>query len=228
MGPRNSQHNQRRPAGAPDGFPQMTDAFPLKWPQSKPRTHPDKRRYPVFRSARNGQGLRPVTVAVAIERLERELDLLKARYPVVSTNLERRLNGLPWSGQPDPRDPGVAVYFELAGKPHCLPCDTYQTVAANIAAIAAHIEAARSIERYGVASISEMFAGFLSLPSPDMMDWRRVLQLHREGAINSAKVEEAYRRLARERHPDHGGSDAMMAELNEARSAARRELGNAA
>jgi hypothetical protein len=37
-------------------------------------------------------------------------------------------------------------------------------------------------------------------------------------------VEKQYRRLARERHPDQGGSHALMAELNKARVSARREL----
>lgn len=40
-------------------------------------------------------------------------------------------------------------------------------------------------------------------------------------------VDDRYRALARERHPDQGGSDAMMAELNAARAAARRELTDA-
>ncbi len=202
--------------------------FPLQWPGNRPRRQPGNRRYPVFRTTREGAGLRskPITVAVALWRLEREIGILGARYPVISTNIEVRRDGLPRSGQPEPSDPGVAVYFELDGKPHCLPCDTYTTVAANIAAVAAHIEATRKIERYGVGSIAEMFSGFLALPSPDdERPWREVLEVHRKVVVNLRLAEEAYKRLARDRHPDHGGSDAMMAELNAARDAARRELG---
>jgi len=57
--------------------------------------------------------------------------------------------------------------------------------------------------------------------------WRQVLELHRESnsSLTWGKVEATFKRLARERHPDHGGSDAMMAELNRARDDARRELG---
>lgn len=210
----------------------MTDAYPLQWPAGRPRT--ENRRDGAFRgvnNARSTYGVRTdrnsMTVAQAMPRLQRQVELLGARYLVVSSNLELRLDGLPRSGQKDPADPGVAVYFQLGGKPHCLPCDTFTSVAQNIAAVAAHIEASRKIERYGVASVSEIFAGFLALPAPDAArPWRQVLELHREPAVTIVIVEAAYRRLARERHPDAGGTDSMMAELNRARDDARRELGS--
>jgi len=41
--------------------------------------------------------------------------------------------------------------------------------------------------------------------------------------ISTAQVQAAYRKLAAERHPNRLGSDAMMAELNAARDAARKE-----
>ena len=193
-------------------------AYPLQWPATRPRK--TARRTSKFSS--NGSRL---TVAVGLARLKDELGRLGARYPVVSSNVELRRDGLPLSGRPEPHDPGVAVYFQLAGRPHCMPCDTYDRVADNIAAIAAHIEATRAITRYGVASVEQMFAGFAALPSPEHeRPWREILGLHREPHVSLAMVEENYRRLARERHPDQGGSDAMMAELNHARMAARAEL----
>ncbi|HTV88407.1 MAG TPA: preprotein translocase subunit YajC [Stellaceae bacterium] len=54
--------------------------------------------------------------------------------------------------------------------------------------------------------------------------WREVLQLQRERRVSIDRVEEQYQKLARERHPDNGGSDAMMVELNDAREDARKEL----
>lgn len=205
--------------------------FPLAWPVGKPR-HEGDRRWPIFRTGREGASpaskTKPITVAIALERLNAELAAVGARYPVVSTNLEIRRDGLPRSGQREPADPGVAVYFDLAGKPHCLPCDSYQTVAANIAAIAAHLKATRAIERYGVASMSEMFAGFAALPSPDhVRPWRDVLELRGVENVRGEIVKAAFLRLARERHPDAGGSTDMMAELNAARDAAMREVGDA-
>lgn len=208
-------------------------SYPLQFPASRTRRRPEQRKdgrfnrkETIYRDGQSWREHRAMTVAVALERLQKELDRIGGRYPVVSTNLEPRADGVPRSGQRAPDDPGVAVYFQLAGKPHCLPCDTYNSVADNIAAVAAHIEATRAIERHGVASVAEMFAGFLSLPSPETLrPWRQVLELHREPKVTTAAVEAAFRRLARERHPDrHGGSDALMAELNRARDDARREL----
>lgn len=195
----------------------MTTAYPLAWPPSRPRTASGRRRSGKFNT--NGN---PVTIATAIVRLQEELGRLGARHPVISTNVETRLDGLPRSGRPEPADPGVAVYFALVGKPHCLPCDTYDRVAQNIAAVAEHIKATRAIERHGVASVAEMFAGFAALPAPNSTPWWQVLQVKPDAS--RGEMEASFRRLATERHPDRGGSDAMMADLNRARDQARREI----
>ena len=207
---------------------ELPPGYPLKWPANRPRMHPMKRRAAKFKQdsgTKPHRDMRPLTVAEAIARLDTELDRTGARYLVVTSNVELRLNGLPRSGMPEPADPGVAVYFVLGKELHCLPCDTYNRIADNIAAVAAHVEATRAIERHGVATVAEMFAGFKLLTSPDRQrPWREVLELHNRDLIRPDDVRQAYQRLAFARHPDHGGSDAMMAELNRARDDARREL----
>src|SRR5690606_37638439 len=116
------------------------------------------------------------------------------------------LDGLPRSGQAEPSDPGVALYFDLAGKPHCMPCDTYTKVAQNIAAIAAHIEATRAIERHGVSSVAEMFSGFTALPAPSSKRaWRDVLGFHGTQLPSKASIDSAWREKAKKAHPDAGG-----------------------
>lgn len=202
-------------------------AYPLHWPAGRPRTAVAARQYGRFnKKQHNGRWTesKSLTVADALARLQDEIDRIGARYPVVSSNLETRLDGLPRSGQREPDDPGVALYFDLKGEPHCLPCDTYTRVADNIAAIAKHIEATRAIERYGVASIREMFAGFAALPAPGQAEsalWWKVLRV--EQTATEAEIQAAYRRRAAEVHPDRpGGSAAAMAEVNSARDEALR------
>lgn len=191
-------------------------AFPLSWPAQRPRIPSNKRRAANFGTTLRGGGKKPLTTNEARERLQDALDHLSARSAVLSSNVELRIDGKPWSGR-EPDDPAIAVYFQLAGKPHCLPCDTYTRVADNIAAVAAHIEATRAIARHRVASVAEMFAGFLALPAPAAKrPWWAVLSVS-QGATRG-EIEAAFRRLARERHPDRGGTDAGMAELNAARS----------
>src|SRR5687768_4658635 len=100
----------------------MTDqinAFPLHWPHGRPRKLAGQRKHGKFSIGRhNGTYIARIdlSIADALKRLQEELDRIGARNPVVSTNVETRLDGLPRSGQPEPTDPGVALYFNLGGK----------------------------------------------------------------------------------------------------------------
>lgn len=201
-----------------DAAPQ---AFPLAWPTGRPRTPGNQRKEGKFSAkAHNGRWVetRRLTINEAMVRLTDEVERLGGRYPLLSSNLEVRLDGRPRSGQGEPADPGVCVYFQLSGKPYALACDTYSRAAQNIAALAAHIEATRAITRHGVASAAETLQAFQALPAPTT--WRDVLG----GPTTRAEATAAYRRLAADAHPDRGGSDDRMAELNAARDAAMKAL----
>jgi len=207
----------------------MTQAFPLQWPMGRPRAKTRKRAL-FSKKVDTGRGwaeTKDLTVADALRRIQDELDRLGARQYVLSSNIETRLDGLPRSGQAEPKDPGAALYFHLAGKPHCLPCDTFDRVADNIAAIAKHIEATRAIERYGVATLADMFAGFTSLPAPTgKRHWRQVLDFDASRIVSKDDIDSRFKALSKQRHPDMpGGSDAAMSELNRARAEALHEIG---
>ena len=164
-----------------------------------------------------------MTVAAAISRLSGELDRLGASSTILSTNVETRLDGLPRSGQAEPSDTGAAVYFKLKGQPRCLACDTWKTVAENIAAIAQHIDALRRIDRYGVGTIEQAFAGYAALPAQaTASDWARVLKV--PDTATREEIISAHRRLAIEHHPDTGGDAALMALINAARDAALKQV----
>lgn len=197
---------------------QSVTAFPLHWPEGRPRT-----KY-------RGPSRFDVTFAKAVQELEWELERLGARHPVLSTNCELRLDGRPRANQ-EPADPGVAVYFERKGRQMVFACDKYDRVKDNIRAVGKTIEALRGIERWGTGDMMERaFTGFEQLPGPDAVSkrhWRQVFGIARgETArpITRLTIEAMYRALARERHPDHGGSDALMAELNRAREEAMEEI----
>jgi hypothetical protein len=206
-------------------------AFPLFWPAGKKRTRPADRKRASFKTIEQryrtgGDGStyavhdrKAMTVATALSRLQLELDRLGASRPIVSTNVELRLDGLPRSGQRAPDDPGVAVYFRVNGDPVVLAVDQYTTVADNITAIAKLIEASRAIERYGVGTLKEIFRGYMALPAaiaPD--DWRTLL----DNPPTLAHAETYYRQAMRNIHPDVGGSEAQAAALNAAITAARK------
>lgn len=201
-------------------------AFPLTWPTyRKRRPWADRVRGDFSQKTENKSRL--VTLDTACDRLEAEVARLGGIYPLISTNVELRLDGRPRRDRAMPSDPAACVYFQLAGKPYALACDTYTEVAQNIAAIANHIDTLRRQERYGVATAAESLQAFQALPPPsptglNFRQWWDVLGVPSRPAIS--EVETAYRKLAAERHPDAGGSDAEMAELNAARDAARRAL----
>lgn len=194
-------------------------AYPLQWPVGYPRTLPHKRRDSQFTS--HGQKL---TVALALGRLQRQIEMLGGRYPVLSSNVELRLDGQPRSGMPEPSDPGVALYFQLRSNGTCMPCDAFRKVADNIGAIAHHIDAVRRIERYGVASVEQMFTGFQSIRGPGPKPWRETLGIPAEQIVTLAYVRQRKHELAARFHPDVGGTETMMAEINAAADQAIREI----
>lgn len=186
----------------------MADAYPLAWPDGQPR-HKGPRSTGRFK----------VGFVIAREELATEVDRLGGRNVVLSTNVELRLDGKPRADRSNPSDPGVAVYMALKGKPMVFACDRWKDVKDNIRAISKTIEALRGIERWGSGSMMERaFDGFTALPSPQdwtERDWWEVLGVPYDATI--FQINEAYRRRAKDRHPDNGGSDALMAELNAAR-----------
>lgn len=196
----------------------MIAAFPLQWPDGWKRTPPSWRRDATF--SRYKQRL---SVADGVDRLLRELDRMgiRQRDVVISTNMPTRNDGLPRSDGRKPDDPGAAAYWTdvFNGARRVMAIDLYTDVADNLAAIAATLEAMRSIERHGGAAILERaFTGFVALPAPG--NWRAILG----DCTTAGEARERYRLLALAAHPDRGGSGDEMSKLNVARDEALREL----
>lgn len=190
----------------------MAEAYPLHWPVGWPRTDRWRRESGRFQAK----------MAASRQHLMDEIRRMGGRYPVLSTNVELRRDGLPYANQREPDDPGVAVYFEYDGKQMVFACDRWRTVAANVRAIGKSIEAIRGIERWGASDMMERaFAAFEALPPPGEEKppscWS-VLDI--TPAADVQAIEAAYRHAARKAHPDAGGSDAAMSRVNWARDQA--------
>lgn len=198
--------------------PEAVPRYPLEWPLGWKRTTSFQRRHDQFRYEK-----RPINMAQAVRRLEEQFERLRVRDAVLSTNVTLTLTGLP-RGAERPSDPGVAVYFTFKGRATVLACDTYYRVAGNIAALAAHLEHLRAIERYGVGTIEQALAGYKALPADTAADWRAVLGFAKDSRPTLDQVDTAYKGLARTKHPDAGGSDVEMAHLNRARDYALADL----
>lgn len=201
---------------------QAIPRYPLAWPAGWTRTLRHRRTRAAFSTKQSADGR--VSVFNATQRLEGELDRLGAGSAVLSTNVQLRLDGRPRSDQ-EPEDTGAAVYFRFKGRATVFACDKYTRVADNIAAIAAHIDALRRIERYGVGSLEQALAGYKALPADSAADWRQVFGFTAGSVPTLEQLDGAYKRLAKERHPDKGGSDEAMFHLNRSHDFALAELG---
>ncbi len=198
----------------------MTQRSPLQWPFGRKRTDVYLRKPGKFTSG-TGDDRKNLSMDAAFRRLEYELDRIGGKNPVVSSNLELRIDGRPRSDRSPPADPGAALYFDLDGKSMVLACDRYSSVTQNLGAIAAHLEAVRAIERHGVGSTAEALSAYVALPAPKA--WWEILGVMPDAT--ESQVTLAWRLKAEKAHPDRGGSHAAMAELNAARDAAKKELG---
>jgi hypothetical protein len=190
-------------------------AYPLQWPVGWKRSATNLR-------ATNGSW--KGSVDKYRRELLDELRRLNASDVIISTNIPLRKDGMFYADWRMPADPGVAVYFKRKGKPVCFACDKYSRIEWNVHAIGLTIQAMRQIERCGASDMMDRaFTGFAALPETTERPWRVVFDF--EGTPSLPRVEQRFRELAILRHPDRGGSEAAMAELNRARDQARAELG---
>jgi hypothetical protein len=197
----------------------LSQAYPLSWPPFQKRTNP---------YARNSkQGAGRLTVARAVDQIVDQVRMLRGQHLIVSSNIELRQDGWPRSNQRTPYDPGVAVYFEREGVKLVFACDRHPKPEQNMRAIAQHLEAMRGMERWGVGTTEQAFAGYRALPEDSTpASWWSVLGLE-ERPASLDELRQAYRVAARGAHPDTGGSNDLMAAVNRAYEAGQRELGGA-
>lgn len=192
----------------------MTAAYPLHWPDGWPRT-PERQR--------KDRSSFATTFDKARRDLLKELRMLGATHVVISSWLPLRQDGQPRSDSARFRidDPGIAVYFQLRGKPMVMARDAYWSVHDNLRSIGLAIAHLRGLDRHGGATMMERaFEGFQALPAPG--DWRSVLG----NCATVADANAAYRSLAMKAHQG-GNADAELRRLNDAIANARKELPNA-
>lgn len=188
----------------------MIDAYPLQWA-------PGWKRSGAQEYSRFGK----FSFEYVRKEVLRELDLLGADNIVISSNLKLRQDGYPYSGQRQPEDTGVAVYFKLDENDQCVPCDKWVKVEDNLWAVAKTINALRGIERWGAKEmVNAAFRGFKALPesviiTPQMARaWYEVLEVSQDASMDV--IEAVYKRLLHRVHPDKGGTAEAFTELQTA------------
>lgn len=200
--------------------------FPLYWPSNQPRTESHKRKRSAFSSRRSGFSYGPPkkhSIAESAHELELEIKRMGGRNMIISSNLKVKSNGMPYSAQRTPDDPGVAVYFNWSKRDLVFACDKWLSIEDNLWAIVKHIEALRGQERWGVGSLDQAFAGYAALPDPTTRTWWNVLGV--DQTADDATIRSAYIRLAKQYHPDAGGDAVMFDQVQKAYDLARGKRG---
>lgn len=168
---------------------EVKEGYPLQWPPHWKRA--ERKQRAIFRN----------TFAKARDELLNEIRLLGGRYPIISSNLMLKRDGLPYANQKEPEDVGVAVYFELYGSQQCIPCDKWNKTIHNIIAVGKTINALRGLERWGAKDMVEAaFKGFKALPSPD--DVISSYKNYFEGCQSRYEAKDRYKQLCKKLHPD--------------------------
>lgn len=200
-------------------------AYPLTWPDGWPRTPLAMQRNSINRWGRHegGKKKRPWTFREAVESLLDELDRMGAKNAVVSSNFKLTVAGLPSRSFGRPEDQGIAVWFELHGKPMAMAQDGHTRAEENVRSLTLALKYMRGLEENGGGVMMERaFRGFAALPSPARQDWRATLGLGPDASLEDA--ERAYRAGVKQFHPDRPTGDAeQFHKINRAIEQARKE-----
>ena len=125
----------------------------------------------------------------------------------------------------------MAVYFTRKGREQAIACDKWTSIRDNLHAVAKTIEALRAVERWGTGEmVGAAFAGFTAIPASasagipvrPKRPWYEVLGVSPDAPREV--IEAAGKAMQRKTHPDAGGSEWEFQEVQEAISAALRDL----
>ena len=165
---------------------------------------------PAWPHPRNFQRSSPfsATTDATLSLLEREIESIDGSDVVIGLVVPESaigLSGALRNGMRTRADyPGAEVSFDVPKGRAVFATDVFSTWQDNLRAIALGLEALRRVDRYGIAQGGEQYAGYLQLGTGDPV--ARGAALVRE----AGSVEAAIKR----HHPDKGGTDAAMADIN--------------
>lgn len=186
--------------------------YPLAWPDGLPRT--ERKATSQFRTSLPG----------AIRNVQKSLAAFGADTgrAVSDVCVTSNYGGIAVA---EPKDTGVAIWFQWDRAQRCIAVDRYPKVEDNLQAIHHILEARRTEMRHGgLHIVRQTFTGFVALPAPaGARSWREVLGLT-ASVVTAADIDQAFRERAAKAHPDAGGTAEAMVELNRARAEAKRAI----
>lgn len=187
-------------------------AYPLSWPEGLPRT--ERKVTSQFRTS----------LSAALNNVRKSLQAFGSDSGKAVSDIAISSNVT--LGQDRPPDTGVAVWFTWDGQQRCIAVDRYPKPEDNLQAIHHVLEARRTEMRHGgLHVVRQTFKGFTALPAPPgRKSWREVLGIAPVVPVTAREIDAFYRDAAAKAHPDAGGSNEAMAELNRARAEAKAAI----
>jgi len=164
------------------------------------------------------------TLGKARELLKSEIDRLKGKQLIISSNIPLKQNGemyADWARYKN-EDTGVAIYFTYNGIPVSMCCDQYNNIWENIVALGKAIEAIRGLGRWGVSDfLNRAFAGFQALPEPSDQDGQTCWEILNHAPTRDIDlIKKLYKHQLHFKHPDKGGTTEDFIALQRAREQA--------
>lgn len=192
-------------------------SYPLCWPDGWCRLGCEE-------SSRFGKFNKPVSIAKATEFVLAELKRkgIPDYNVIISADLRLRNDGLPYSTQREPEDKGCSVWWREGDTRKVIAIDKYNRVADNLYSIGKTIEALRGIARWGSGEVLERtFSGFDALPPAGSVmtgeePWYVVLDIDPEHRDMPELIEQVYKSLRSDAHPDNGGSNEQFNRVQKA------------
>jgi alkylhydroperoxidase family enzyme len=208
-----AHHYSTRPSLSWKETCRIHHSYPLDWPSRVPRTASSERRPSPFR----------LCPTEALQELKRELHLWSVAEASMTTDSVPSGDGIHIRLVND--DPGVTLRWHKDEEEWELAADHFNSLWANVTAIAREIASMRRAERHGAHPCTRHRGSRLSARpiNVDPDTWWAVLGLSR--TASAASIQCAYRRLALIRHPDRGGTHEAMSMLNWAYRSALDEVG---
>lgn len=182
---------------------------PLLWPPGQGRT--DRRHKAPFHAGET----------TILKDMQRAIDKLQLEDVQITTDRRVRLDGgISLSTDQALQDPGIALYFKRKGEDVIMAFDKFNDFWGNLRAIGLYLEYMARLESYEMGEITDRaFTGFRALPASVQTplphrDWWIVLGVRQDD--NAHAIKAAYRELLKVTHPDAGGTQAELDEVQRA------------
>jgi len=160
-----------------------------------------------------------VSLTRAFDELEADLDRIGVDdYRYGFDAKERKRDGRPYADA-NPDDPGFVLRWSMDGDQFALACDRYVRFLSNVRALGLYLREKRKMEGRPVISGESEFAN-ARLPSGEeaiVTERAAHTVLGVEADADPATVKRAYRERVKEAHPDQGGSEDELREIQEAK-----------